>query len=105
MLDFLEYWHNKASDTQFVWFPFGRFKPLASQPIGFRQRLVMSICFGVYYGVFYVLRRAIFGTPFELRHALLAVLAAIAIFFVWFNLVTSYFWNRRARRLSAGKAS
>jgi hypothetical protein len=100
MLDFIEHWHNKASDTDFVWFPFGRLKPLPSQKISFRLRLFMSISFGIYYGVYSCLRRLIFGNPFELEHTLLVVLVAISVFFVWFNLVTAFFWNRRAKRLS-----
>jgi hypothetical protein len=100
VLDQIEYWHNRASDTEFVWFPFGCLRPLPSRRIGFKQTLTMSLSFGVYYGVFYILRRMVFGDAFRLAHIGVAILSAIGVFFIWFNLVTAYFWNRRARRMS-----
>jgi hypothetical protein len=113
--------HNWASDTNFVWFPFLRLKLRPEQSMPFRHRLLMTIFFGPYFSLFYTLRVWIIGrwnqsasdvaqaTADNFWGGLVASIGPMAInmiwvtafFFVWFNLVTAYFWNRRARRLQA----
>lgn len=91
--------HNKASDTNFVWFPFQFLRPKPEEPIGLLRRLLMSLCFGLSFEVLYFLRKGIFGECPSFTSSLQSALWFCAAFFVWFTFVTSFFWNRRARRL------
>jgi hypothetical protein len=100
-LDRVEYWHNKASDTQFVWFPFQFLKPAPPFPILFWRRLVMAVLFGIYCGFFLALRRWIFSHVDFAASLVDDVIYSICFFLIWFNLITAPLWNRRARRLQA----
>jgi hypothetical protein len=91
--------HNKASDTRFVWFPFLWMKPKPSEFLRFKKIVLMSVVFGFYYGTFFTLKKVLLGGVDLFESLPKAVPLAIAIFFVWFNLVTATFWNRRAKRL------
>jgi hypothetical protein len=99
MMDWLEYWHNRASDTRFVWFPFEKLRPASHELLLFKPRVIMSLCFGLYYGLFYLLRKFLIGVKLDDRFVVDAFVVATLGFFIWFNLVTAFFWNRRARRL------
>jgi hypothetical protein len=99
MIDWLEKLHNQASDTNFVWFPFQRLKPRPEQWMGFGLRLKMTVLFGAYFGIFYCLRRTLGGNRFDWKLLEQSVLRSMFVFFVWFNLVTAFFWNRRVRRI------
>lgn len=101
LINEIEKWHNKASDTRFVWLPFIFLKPRAEEPIGRLLKLKMILCFGLYFGFLSALRKLLFYQgdfveAFE-RDSLLWA----GIFALWFNLVTAPLWNRRARRLLA----
>ena len=97
-LDTIERLHNKASDTAFVWFPFNWMRPAASESMSMARRLRMTLAFGIYYGLSYAVTGALFRDRPLLAFGPGSVLSAMAIFFVWFNLVTAPLWNRRARR-------
>lgn len=95
----LEDWHNRASDTSFVWFPFLFLKPEPNARIDFTLVLKMTLCFGVYYGFFAALRSWVFhGGEFWVAVGYNIVIASV-FFIFWFTLVTAKLWNRRALRL------
>ncbi len=98
-LDRLEIWHNWASDKKAVWFPFLFLMPKPETPILWPRRAAMTVCFAFAFAVFYLLRKKIFGGFLEWSALLEVWLWALAGFFLWFTFVTSFFWNRRARRL------
>lgn len=100
-LDVLEKWHNRASDTAFVWFPFQRLRPDPATPILLARKVQMALCFGPYYGAFYLLRQLAWGEVGNWREGLATLAIAVAVFFAWFSLVTAPLWNRRARRPAA----
>jgi hypothetical protein len=104
LINQIEYWHNKASDSQFVWFPFQFLKPKPNEIIQLPLKAKMSICFGFYYGVFAALRGWIFSNQNPVHSLGSDILIAIAIFAVWFSVVTAPLWNRRAQRLLKERA-
>ena len=98
MLDRIEDFHNRISDTDFVWFPFLGLKLKPDQVLSFSHRLKMTIAFGLYGGVANLLRKLIMSQPTSIELILMTIAKATIFFFLWFNLVTAYFWNRRAQR-------
>lgn len=99
-LDTFQRWHDWASDTDFVWFPFQKLRPDPSTPILLGRRVRMAVCFGVYYGAFYLLRNLIWGHGATVRSGFVTIGISIVCFFAWFSMLTAPLWNRRARRLS-----
>jgi hypothetical protein len=99
-LDTIERWHNRASDTDFVWFPFQRLRPDPATSISMGRRMKMAVCFGLYFGAFYLIRNLIWGDGETFRSGSVAIGISIVCFFAWFSIVTAPLWNRRARRLS-----
>jgi len=93
--------HNWASDFDAVWFPFLMLKPKPEVFITLPLRLKMSPCFGLYFGLFNVLRLWIIDGTLEWPKFFLTTLKFTVFFFFWFQFVTAFFWNRRARRLQA----
>ncbi len=93
--------HNRASDTDFVWFPFLFLKLKPDQPLTFARRAVMTACFAPYFVVALELRRVLFGGSIDPARVASDLAESAVFFFVWFNAVTATFWNRRARRLRA----
>ena len=100
LINRIETLHNAASDSNFVWFPFSFLKPKAAQAITCKRLLKMTLCFGLYFNFAYILKKIIMGESIEVSSLVNSQLAFLAAFFLWFNLVTKYFWNRRAKRLS-----
>ena len=99
MIDQIEALHNRISDTDFVWFPFLKLKLKPEQPLTFLHRLKMTIAFGLYSGVANLLRKLLMSQPISIESVLMTFAKATIFFFLWFNFVTAYFWNRRAQRL------
>jgi hypothetical protein len=95
----IERLHNWASDTNFVWFPFLWLKLRPEQELTFAHRMKMTLFFGLYFGLLNVVRQALLGDPGSVRALALSVAEATGFFFFWFNLVTAFFWNRRASRM------
>lgn len=95
------YWHNKAADSKFIWFPFHFLKPATNQPIGIFLKLKMILCFGIYYGAFAGIRNALFSDAKLLVEVTKGIGWGIVIFTVWFNLVTAPLWNLRANKLNS----
>jgi hypothetical protein len=91
--------HNWASDTRWVWFPFEFLRPNRDMLISSGRCCAMALCFGVYFGLFYLLRKTWSGVPLDFGTASQSFIYFFGFFFIWFNLVTAYFWNQRARRL------
>jgi hypothetical protein len=103
LIDSVEHFHNQLSDRDFIWWPFGFLKPRPDQRMGMLLRFKMALLFGAYFVVFYALRRLLFGHEIQLNTFALTALEAVLGFFVWFNCVTAYFWNRRASRHSGNQ--
>ena len=99
MLRNIENWHNRLSDLPVIWFPFQALKPQADQMISFPRSILMSFCFGFYANLFFILRGVIFAGEAISISFIYSKVAFVAGFFVWFNVVTRPFWNRRAARL------
>jgi hypothetical protein len=100
LVDRIEALHNKASDTDFVWFPFLFLKLKPEQSLTLRRRAVMTLRFAPYFVAFLELRRFLFGRPVDGARIVSDLAVWLVVFFGWFNLVTATFWNRRARRLA-----
>ncbi|MGA0164075.1 MAG: hypothetical protein ACO3LE_07505 [Bdellovibrionota bacterium] len=99
MLQKLENWHNWASDTKVVWFPFLFLKLRPHQLLTRKRILIMTPCFATYFCFSYLLSQSLLGRTYSLQAIFENLGLFLLIFFVWFNLVTYSFWNRRARRL------
>lgn len=99
-LEKLEKAHNQASDTTFVWFPFTWLRPLVTEEISTPRRIFMALAFGVYYGTFFSLKDYFFNNRAFFESIWTNTIGAIALFFVWFSIVTTPLWNRRAKRAS-----
>ena len=99
ILEKIEYWHNRASDTTFVWFPFLFLKPDASTIISQLHILKMTFCFSLYFNAAYLIKRYALSEAID-PHLIMKsqILWAIG-FYCWFNGVTAFFWNRRAQRI------
>jgi hypothetical protein len=102
-LEKIERFHNRLSDQNFIWFPFGFLKPKPEQRIGIVLRLKMTFLFGPSFSAANAIRNLAFGRPIELPELAKSTLLVTAFFLVWFNIVTAYFWNRRANRLQSLK--
>ena len=100
-IDTIENFHNRLSDTNFVWFPFLWLKLSPSQSLTTWHLLKMTFWFGLYFNLAYLAKKVIFQESVELRQFAQGQLGFMVLFFMWFNLVTKTFWNRRARRLKS----
>lgn len=100
LLNQIEFWHNKASDTKFVWFPFYFLKPDPKVSIRWPLKFRMIICFGLYYGIFAALRSRVFGQVDLVEVGLKDIFYATVIFTIWFSLITAPLWNMRAKRMN-----
>jgi len=83
--------HFKLSQKSFIWFPFTFLRPAPNEFITMSRVLVMSLCFGVYFYVFYLLRILVMGDEFSFSWSKLVTF--ILIFVAWFMLVTRPLWN------------
>ena len=98
LVEQIEFWHNKASDTKFVWFPFNFLKPEPNVKIDLKLKIKMTICFGLCYGFFAAIRRWLFSGLEVWTVAVQDVMWAVLFFAIWFNVVTAPLWNMRAKR-------
>ena len=94
----LIFWHGKASDTKFVWFPFLFFKPkTAAEKITVKKTILMAPLFGLYmalpWSVFYLVTG-----KYEFNDVIESIVKFSGFFLVWFNVVTRPLWNARAKR-------
>lgn len=94
----IEDFHNWASDTRFVWFPFLWLKPKPQDFLRFKKLVLMSLCFGFYFGFFLTLRKSFQPDSNFLKNLPGNIGVSVFVFFIWFNLVTAPLWNRRANR-------
>ncbi len=99
LLNKIEYWHNRISDGNFVWFPFLFLKLKPEEWMSLKHRLLMTLCFSAYYAVAGLLKRLIWNGHYMLVHLQSDLFNSSILFFIWFNLVTAYFWNRRVKRI------
>jgi hypothetical protein len=104
-LDFVEYWHNWASDTNFVWLPFLNLKLKPFEALSFGRLCIMAVCFGSYFNVVYGLKKILFSDGVTARDLASSQVFFMFGFFVWFVLVTRPLWNRRAHRLMSSGGS
>lgn len=91
--------HNFLSDTNYVWFPFVFLKPKPDEKIDQTRILKMAPLFGLYFNIFNLARRALVGGEVRFSDFFIEDIYWTIGFYVWFNLVTAFFWNRRALRL------
>ncbi len=98
LIEQIEFWHNKASDTKFVWFPFNFLKPEPNVKIDLKLKIQIIICFGLYYEFFATIRRWLFSGLEVWTVAVQGVMWAVLFFAIWFNVVTAPLWNMRAKR-------
>ena len=91
--------HNKASDSNLVWFPLVFLKPLPHELITVRHVVVMTVFFSTYFNMMYQLKEYFFVEGLFLESLILSQSYFALGFLVWFTLVTRFFWNRRARVL------
>ena len=92
--------HNRLSDTNYVWFPFLWLKLQPSELLTHRHLAKMTFWFSLYFNLAYQVKKMLYKEQLEFAHAMSNQIAFLVFFFLWFNLVTKAFWNRRARRLS-----
>jgi hypothetical protein len=104
-LDRLTDIHGRLSDLNAVWFPFLFLKPRPEQEISPLRRLAMTACFSWYAACFWPVKQILFSRPIETQAWLAFSLKCVVFFSVWFRVVTSPLWNRRARQLSAAGAA
>ena len=100
-LNRIEEFHNRLSDTRWVWFPFEILRPARDAVISVPRRAVMALAFGGYYAFFLTLRGWIAGDAGDALVIGRRFAMATVVLYAWFNVVTATFWNRRARRLAA----
>jgi|GEM_PF-1552988 len=99
LLDRLEEWHNWASDTKVVWFPFEQLRVPKDQTLSWGKRLIMTFCFASLTTLLVMLKIFLVEGKLDLQVVCRILLQIHLLFFVWFNTATAFFWNRRARRL------
>lgn len=99
-LDKIESFHNWLADRQATWFPFLFLKPRPSQKIREGRRWAMTLCFSIYTVVIWSLGRMLFGIPWNLPWVENKFLISLLSFYLWFRVVSTFFWNRRAGRLT-----
>jgi len=100
LIDIIETWHNRASDSNLVWLPFLFLKPKTNVMITPLRIIRMTFCFGLYCNFAYVIKRWFWGQTLDMNIVATAQIFWFIGFFLWFNLVTAFFWNRRARRVA-----
>lgn len=90
--------HNTLSDKDLIWFPFIGLKPKPHQTIGIGRILLMSLCFGSYGFLVWLIKSLLFSeASFSLDW--IVYLYFVGGFFIWFRFVTSFMWNIRAKQL------
>jgi len=102
IFDSVERWHNWASDTNFVWFPFLKLKLAANESMTQQRILMMTVCFSCYFNAMYLVKKVIFAEPLSVRSGVVSQAYFMVGFFIWFSLVTKPLWNRRVNRLKLG---
>jgi hypothetical protein len=98
MIEKIAYWHNRISDTDFVWFPFLFLKLKPHQVLTLRHRVKMAFCFGPYFVVGIVLRDFVFSQPIAWEKIPQQFILGFGFFLIWFSMVTAPLWNRRAQQ-------
>lgn len=104
-LDKLTILHGKISDQKAIWFPFMFLKPKSqTERIKPVKRLLMTFCFTWYAACFWPIKQILFQNPVDKNEWIIFSLKCLAFFAVWFRLVTSPLWNRRAKMIEEGRA-
>lgn len=97
ILNVIETYHNKIADQDFIWFPFIFLKPDSKQPISFPRIIVMTLAFGSYSYLFYILRSFFINELVSFESSVVFLIWSYTLFLIHFKFITSYFWNRRVR--------
>ena len=95
----IQHYHNKASDTDLIWFPFKFLRPLKNEEITVALTLKLTLCFTLYTFLLYVIKVWITSQSFHPHDSLMFFLFTCCAFFIHFNTVTRFFWNRRAKKI------
>jgi hypothetical protein len=99
MLDRIAEVHNNLSDKNLIWWPFLFLKPDPAEPIDLTRIFKMAVCFGLYGHIVFLIKTLIQNGDLSFSSLILGQLYWTGGFFCWFLLVTSFLWNKRARRL------
>lgn len=83
--------HFDLSQKKWIWFPFYFLKPKCDEFIEHKTVLKMSICFGAYFYLFYLLRNLAFHGSFVFEPDRLGIF--VLAFMIWFETVTRPLWN------------
>jgi len=94
----IESFHNGLADKNFIWFPFVFLRPKKEERITFILTLKLTIYFGTYTFCFYLIRIMLFDDQLSLTKSLEFLSKTYILFFFHFNLITAFFWNKRAAR-------
>ncbi len=92
----IEKFHNDLADQNFIWFPFSFLRPKKNEKISILLTFKLTLAFGTYTFCFYLIRIMLFDDQLSLANSLAFLSKTYLIFFLHFNLITAFFWNRRA---------
>ncbi len=100
LLDLITDFHNWISDKDFIWWPFSFLRPEKNQPMTMKLVLTMTACFSGL-GTLMFTAFAIVNNMFSASALFQTLFFSFLLFFVWFSLITRFFWNRRAVKLKS----
>ena len=83
LLNIIEHWHNRASDTNFVWFPFLNLKLRPKDVLNQRHVLMMTICFSIYFNAAYLIKRFVFSDQIDAQVGLSSQAYFTVGFLIW----------------------
>lgn len=98
LLDLITDFHNWISDKDFIWWPFSFLRPEKNQPMTLKLILTMTACFSGL-GTLMFTAFAVINNMFTASGLFQTLFLSFVLFFVWFTLITRFFWNRRANKL------
>ncbi len=98
LLDLITDFHNWISDKDFIWWPFSFLRPEKNQPMTMQLILTMAACFSGL-GTLMFTAFAVINNMFSASSLFQTLFLSFVLFFLWFTIVTRFFWNRRANRL------
>lgn len=103
-LDEIEEMLNWVSDQDREWWPFLFLRPEQHERLGSRRVLLLSLLHGIFVGMLANVLIAFVASADARPNVLAFPFFTTLGFFAFYRLTFAYFWNRRARRLSATNA-
>jgi hypothetical protein len=92
--------HYHLSQQNFVWFPFLFLKQKKGTLMEVKKTILLAFCFALYGSAFFLLKDFLLAqkSP-ELLYFFHYFKWSLAVFLVWFNLVTRPLWNQAVKIL------